>query len=75
MQPEEYEQIVPLDHPMSWDRVVEKFHWLSERFADENLRGKLIGTMQQDAQPISALMDLLGQVRPTAVYPRTRDGI
>jgi len=65
-----------LDHPMSWDRVVEKFHWLSERFADENLRSKLIGTVQQlDAQPISALMDLLAQVRPTAVYPRTRAGI
>ena len=26
-------------------------------------------------QPISALMDLLAQVRPTAVYPRTRAGI
>ena len=61
---------------MSWDRVVEKFHWLSERFADENLRSKLIGTVQQlDAQPISALMDLLAQVRPTAVYPSTRGGI
>jgi 2-methylcitrate dehydratase len=65
-----------LDHPMSWDRVVEKFHWLSERFADENLRSTLIDTVQQlDAQPISALMDLLAQVRPTAVYPRTRAGI
>src|SRR6266446_3498489 len=65
-----------LDQPMSWDRVVEKFHWLSERFADDNLRSKLIGTVQQlDAQPISALMDLLAQVRPTAAYPRTRAGI
>jgi 2-methylcitrate dehydratase len=65
-----------LDQPMSWDRVVEKFHWLSERFADENLRSKLIGTVQQlDAQPISALMDLLAQVRPTAAYPKTRAGI
>ena len=65
-----------LDQPMSWDRVVEKFHWLSERFADENLRSRLIGTVQQlDTQPISALMDLLAQVRPTAVYPKTRAGI
>ena len=30
---------------------------------------------QLDAQPLSALMDLLAQVRPTAVYPRTRAGI
>ena len=61
---------------MSWDRVVEKFHWLSERFADENLRSKIIDTVQHlDAKPISALMDLLAQVRPTAVYARTRAGI
>ena len=65
-----------LDQPMSWDRVVEKFHWLSEPFADENLRSKLIGVVRQlDAQPISALMNLLAEVRPSAVYPRTRAGI
>lgn len=27
-----------LDNPRSWDRTVEKFHWLSEAFADDNLR-------------------------------------
>lgn len=26
------------DQPMSWDRTVEKFHWLSEAFTDEDLR-------------------------------------
>jgi 2-methylcitrate dehydratase len=32
-----------IDNPMSWDRVVEKkFHWLSEAFADENLRNRII---------------------------------
>jgi 2-methylcitrate dehydratase len=31
-----------LTNPMSWDRTVEKFHWLSEPFADEDLRGRLI---------------------------------
>lgn len=65
-----------LDQPMSWDRVVEKFHWLSEAFADENLRRKLIDAVQQlDARPISELMDLLGQVRPIATFPRTLPGI
>ena len=44
---------------MSWDRVVEKFHWLSERFADASLRCELI-VQQLDAKPISALLDLLG---------------
>src|SRR5467141_3011478 len=27
-----------LTNPMSWDRIVEKFHWLSEPFADKDLR-------------------------------------
>ena len=31
-----------LANPMSWDRTMEKFHWLSEAFADEDLRGRLI---------------------------------
>src|SRR6266481_8228027 len=57
-------------NPLSWDRTVEKFHWLSEAFADEDLRSKLIQAVQQlDSRPISDLMDLLAQVRPTAVFP------
>src|ERR1700676_210381 len=65
-----------LANPMTWDRTVEKFHWLSEPFADEDLRGRLIEAVQQlDARPISDLMDLLAQVRPTAVFPATHPGI
>jgi 2-methylcitrate dehydratase len=65
-----------IDTPMSWNRVVEKFHWLSEGSADEALRAKLIEAVQQlDTRPISDLMSLLGQVKPTAVYPRTHAGI
>jgi 2-methylcitrate dehydratase len=65
-----------LDNPMSWDRVLEKFHWLSETFADEDLRNRLIETVQQiDTRPISDLMDLLAQVRPTVVFPKTHPGI
>jgi 2-methylcitrate dehydratase len=65
-----------LDNPMSWDRTVEKFHWLSEAFADEDLRNALIQVVQQlDARPISDLMDLLAQVRSTAAFPRTHPGI
>jgi 2-methylcitrate dehydratase len=64
-----------LTNPMSWDRTVEKFHWLSEPFADEDLRGRLIEAVQQlDSRRISDLMDLLGQVRPTAVFPATHPG-
>jgi 2-methylcitrate dehydratase len=65
-----------LANPMSWDRTVEKFHWLSEAFADEDLRTRLIQAVQQlDAKPISDLMDLLAQVRSEAVFPTTHPGI
>jgi 2-methylcitrate dehydratase len=65
-----------LNNPMSWDRTVGKFHWLSEPFADEDLRNRLIQVVQQlDARPISDLMDLLAQVRCTATFPRTHPGI
>jgi 2-methylcitrate dehydratase len=65
-----------IDQPMSWNRVVEKFHWLSEGFADETLRNKIIQAVEQiDARPISDLMNLLGQVQPSAVFPKTRRGI
>src|SRR5450755_2557623 len=65
-----------LNNPMSWDRTVEKFHWLSEAFADEDLRKRLIQVVQQlDTRPISDLMDLLAQVRCTAAFPRTHPGI
>ena len=65
-----------LNNPMSWDRTVAKFHWLSEPFADEDLRNRLIQVVQQlDARPISDLMGLLAQVRCTADFPRTHPGI
>jgi 2-methylcitrate dehydratase len=65
-----------LNNPMSWDRTVEKFQWLSESFADEDLRNRIIQVVQQlDARPISDLTDLLGQVRCTPVYPRIHPGI
>jgi len=65
-----------LTNPMSWDQTVEKFHWLSEPFADEDLRGRLIEAVQQlDSRRISDLMVLLAQVRPTAVFPATHPGI
>src|SRR5207248_10941742 len=65
-----------LTNPMSWDRIVEKFHWLSEPFADKNLRSRLIETVQQlDSRRIADLTELLAQVRPTAVFPATHPGI
>jgi hypothetical protein len=55
-----------LDQPVSWDRVVEKFHWLSEAFAEADLRDRLIQTVQQlDLRPIS---DLTVPARPGSPY-------
>jgi 2-methylcitrate dehydratase len=65
-----------LNNPMSWDRTVEKFHWLSEAFADEDLRNRIINVVQHlDTRPISDLMDLLAKVRCASVFPRTHPGI
>jgi 2-methylcitrate dehydratase len=65
-----------LNQPMSWERTVEKFHWLSEAYADAGLRSRLIKAVEEiDSRPIAHLMELLAQVRPTAVFPTTHRGI
>src|SRR5215471_9868464 len=61
-----------LANPLSWDRTVDKFHWLSEACADEDLQSRLIQTVQQlDAMPLADLADLLAQVRPSALFPHS----
>jgi len=65
-----------LANPLSWDRTVERFHGLSEAFADEDLRSKLIQAVQRlDTTALSDLMDLLVQVRSTAVFETAHPGI
>lgn len=65
-----------IDTPLLWDRVVEKFHWLTEAFAGEQVRDRLIEVVRTlDERPISELMTLLEQVRQSPVYPRTHRGI
>ncbi len=65
-----------LANPMSWDRVVEKFHWLSEAYADEALRDQIIETvLTLDDRPISDLTGLLAKVRPSATFPTHHPGI
>ena len=65
-----------LSNPMSWERTVEKFHWLAEAFADEDLRSRLIRAVESlDTLRLADLTNLLAQVRPTAVFPTTHRGI
>jgi 2-methylcitrate dehydratase len=59
--------------PMSWDRVVEKFHWLGEPFAGVTLRAEIIDAVQRlDTIPIAELAALLGAVSRQARAHRSR---
>jgi 2-methylcitrate dehydratase len=59
--------------PMSWDRVVEKFHWLSEPFVDPPLGAEIINAVEHlDRISLSELAGLLGAVSPNAQRPRRR---
>ena len=65
-----------LASPMSWQRVVEKFHWLSEPYADEALRGQIIEAVQTlDERPLSDLISMLAVVKSEATYRPTHPGI
>jgi 2-methylcitrate dehydratase len=65
-----------LANPLSWERVVEKFHWLSEAHADAELRGRIIEVVQTlDERPLSDLMSLLAAVRPVVTYATAHPGI
>ena len=62
-----------LGNPLSWEREVEKFNWLSEPFADAALRNDIIELVADlDQYSIEDLMNLLAKVSPRAVFPATR---
>ena len=59
--------------PMSWDRVVEKLHWLGEPFADVALRAEIIDAVDRlDQISVAELAGLLGAVSPEPQRRRTR---
>jgi 2-methylcitrate dehydratase len=59
--------------PMSWDRVVQKLHWLGEPFADAALRAEIIDAVWRlDEISVAELAELLGAVHPEPQRPRTR---
>lgn len=62
--------------PLTWARVVEKFHWLAEPFADAAQRATIIAAVEDlDRQPVSNLLTLLRDVSPHPVYPATSPGL
>jgi 2-methylcitrate dehydratase len=59
--------------PFSWERVVEKFHWLSEPFADDRLRNEIVSAVKHlDEIQTAELTSLLGRVSAVAFQSRTR---
>lgn len=58
--------------PMLWDRVVEKFHWLSEPYADSALRDDIIAVVGEiDSLPVTELTALLARVSPAPERTRS----
>jgi 2-methylcitrate dehydratase len=65
-----------LGNPLSWEREIEKFNWLSEPFADATLRNRIIETVDRlDTHSVKDLTNLLIKVSPKAVFTATHRGI
>ena len=61
-----------LINPLSWEREVEKFNWLSEPFADAALRSNIIEAVSKlDERSVEDLMGLLVMVSQKPVFPAT----
>jgi 2-methylcitrate dehydratase len=59
--------------PLTWDRTVEKFHWLTEQYAEEALRDEIVARVEHlGVEPVSELTRLLGDVSPARRLPKTR---
>ena len=59
--------------PLTWDRTVEKFHWLAEQYADDPLRNAIVDTVENlESVPISELTGLLTHVSAQPRFPKTR---
>jgi 2-methylcitrate dehydratase len=62
--------------PLSWQRTVEKFHWLAEQYASDDLRNTIVETVKHlTDEPVSTLTGLLSQVSPEPRLPKTRSPI
>jgi len=59
--------------PMSWERVVEKFHWLAEPFCGEGLRADIVAAVDHiDEIQVAELAGLLGAASRVVRHPRSR---
>ncbi|GAA4206380.1 MmgE/PrpD family protein [Streptosporangium oxazolinicum] len=59
--------------PMTWERVVDKLHWLGEPFAGAALRERIVAAVEDlENIPVTELTGLLAEVSPVADRPRSR---
>jgi 2-methylcitrate dehydratase len=62
--------------PLSWERTVQKFHWLAEPYASDDLRNAIARHVEHlGDEPLSRLGGLLNQVSQQPRLPRTRHAI
>jgi 2-methylcitrate dehydratase len=58
--------------PLTWQRVVDKFTWLAEPFADEELQADIVGAVDHlEAISVAELTNLLAAVSPNPKGPRS----
>ncbi|CDY78463.1 2-methylcitrate dehydratase [Caballeronia glathei] len=65
-----------LENPLTWERTVEKFHWLSEQYADASLRKEIIELVSTlENHSVAELMQLMTRVSPVPRFPAEHPGI
>jgi 2-methylcitrate dehydratase len=62
--------------PLTWSRTTEKFHWLTEQYADDDLRDAIVHTVSRlGDEPVSTLTALLTKVSRRPRLPKSRQAI
>ena len=65
-----------LENPLTWERTVEKFHWLSEPHAEQSLRDEIVRMVSNlESHSTRDLMGLMTKVSPTKRFPAKHPGI
>jgi len=65
-----------LENTLTWERTVEKFHWLSEQYADASLRKEIIELVSTlENHSVAELMQLMTRVSPVPRFPAEHPGI
>jgi len=65
-----------IENPLTWERTVEKFNWLSEQYASESLRAEIVALVSRlETHSVKELMSLMSNVSREARFPARHPGI